>query len=580
MYQQHFGLYERPFAITPDPGYLFLSAHHEEALAHLLYGVRENGVFVQLTGEVGTGKTTLIRSLLERYNDGNEHGTGKVDVALCLNPALTVQEFVATVCDELRIPVGAGVTTLKPLIDALNRHLLATHSAGRQTVLIVDEAQNLSRDVLEQLRLLTNLETHRHKLLRVILVGQPELARQLSRPELRQLAQRVTARYHLRPLRRAELGRYVGHRLATAGGDRRLFSAAALALLYRHSRGVPRLINIVCDRALLGAYVRGKHRVGRRLLAQATAEVLPAPPHPSTPTRRVWLRPALLAGGVAALLPALPPPAPLPAGPLRLATELAAVPPAQPKPSATPPAAPPQEAVKSALPVTPTALPATPATKPGNDASAWPALLTTATAAGALRQLLALWRQPGDGDIALTGDTAAAPSCRAAPARLRCLSDSTDWDGLRRYNRPAMLRLIEPAAATERWVLLRALGAERALVTVNDTPVELSLTQLDAYWSGEFLLFWRPPLAQTLIGPGSSGAPVLWLRHRLALAEQRPPPNRPAAEFDSSLQNRVRNFQRLRDLDVDGLVGSRTMLLLDNLAPRPDTPLLTEPPRA
>ena len=269
MYQTYFGLRDHPFSITPDPSYLYLSSPHQEALAHLLYGTHEDGGFVQLTGEVGTGKTTLIRSLLAQHLEN-------IDVALCLNPKLTVQEFVASICDELNVDYPSDSNSLKPLLDALNTHLLKSHAQGRQTVLIIDEAQNLSRDVLEQIRLLTNLETHRHKLLRIILVGQPELQQLLDRADLRQLAQRITARYHLPSLNRQETVAYIDHRLSVAGSSaKRLFSGAALHLIYRRSGGIPRLINVICDRSLLGAYVRGRQYVDRSILNQAAREVLP-----------------------------------------------------------------------------------------------------------------------------------------------------------------------------------------------------------------------------------------------------------------------------------------------------------------
>jgi len=222
---------------------------------------------VQLTGEVGTGKTTLVRTLLEQQLD-------HVDIALCLNPRLTVEELVATICDELGVAYPREHHTLKPLLDALNEHLLRTHAAGRRTVLIVDEAQNLSREVLEQVRLLTNLETAKHKLLRIILVGQPELRSLLARPDLRQLSQRITARYHLSPLDREETAAYIGHRLRVADGRGELFTGDALRAVYRCSGGIPRLINVICDRALLGAYGQGARQVDAKRVRQAAREAL------------------------------------------------------------------------------------------------------------------------------------------------------------------------------------------------------------------------------------------------------------------------------------------------------------------
>src|SRR5215510_1924248 len=221
MYTAHFGLTEPPFAITPDPRYLYLSEAHREALAHLLYGIGEGGGFVQLTGEVGTGKTTLCRCLLEQLPP-------RVDVAFVLNPKVTDVELLTTICEELRLPPCAGATSRKHLVDALHHHLLEAHRQGRRTVLIIDEAQDLAPDVLEQVRLLTNLETSTEKLLQIILIGQPELIRLLAQPGLRQVHQRVTARYHLQPLSRAETHAYVRHRMAVAGRSDRVFTDDAV----------------------------------------------------------------------------------------------------------------------------------------------------------------------------------------------------------------------------------------------------------------------------------------------------------------------------------------------------------------
>lgn len=268
MYCKHFGLDSKPFSISPDPRFLFLSDRHREALAHLLYGVGEGGGFVQLTGEVGTGKTMLCRTLLEQLPDS-------VDVALILNPKLSGFELVATICDELKVAYPRDTQSLKVLIDHLNHHLLDSHAAGRRTILILDEAQNLSTEVLEQIRLLTNLETAQAKLLQIILIGQPELQTLLARNELRQLAQRITARYHLGSLGREETRTYITHRLRVSGGHADLFTPQAMDEVHKLSTGVPRLINVICDRALLGAYVEDKRRVDRTILRHAANEVLP-----------------------------------------------------------------------------------------------------------------------------------------------------------------------------------------------------------------------------------------------------------------------------------------------------------------
>lgn len=292
MYLDHFGLNAPPFSIAPDPRFLYLSQRHQEALAHLLYGVRGEGGFVLLTGEVGSGKTTLCRCLLEQIP---EH----CDVAYIFNPKLTVEELLATLCKEFGVAQPAGSASIKVYIDLLNDYLLQAHAAGRHSVLIIDEAQNLSPEVLEQMRLLTNLETSEKKLLQIILIGQPELAEMLARHDLRQLSQRIVARYHLDPLSKPEIAAYVRHRLELSGGRPQLIPASLMGQLYRLSGGVPRLINVLCDRALLGAYVQGKAAVDAGTLRQAASEVLHAP-RPRRPAA-AWLALAvslLLLGGL------------------------------------------------------------------------------------------------------------------------------------------------------------------------------------------------------------------------------------------------------------------------------------------
>ena len=266
MYPKYFGLKEPSFSIAPDPHYLFLSEQHKEALAHLLYGAGESGGFVLLTGEVGTGKTTVCRAFLEQLPEG-------VDVALIVNPAMTANELLHNICDEFRIPVPEGERSVKLLVDRLNRFLLEAHANGRRPMLLIDEAQNLRPKVMEQVRLLTNLETTKHKLLQIFLVGQPELRLMLEREGLRQINQRITARCHLRPLRPAETADYIRHRVAVAGVDRPLFTAAAVRRIHQVSGGVPRVVNILCDRALLGACVSRSNQVTPAIVAKAAREV-------------------------------------------------------------------------------------------------------------------------------------------------------------------------------------------------------------------------------------------------------------------------------------------------------------------
>jgi len=295
MYLDHFKLTERPFSITPDPRFLYMSARHREALAHLLYGLGEGGGFVQLTGEVGTGKTTLCRCLLDQVP---EH----VDIALVLNPKVTATELIATVCDELGIEYPEENTSIKSLTDALNRYLLDAYARDRRTVLIIDEAQNLSADVLEQVRLLTNLETSTQKLLQIVLIGQPELRTLLAREDMRQLSQRVTARYHLDPISRDEASAYIKHRLQICGNTQTVFNKRAVDKIQQLSGGIPRLINVLCDRSLLGAYVEGHSQVDQKVVKKAAREVLAATDK-KRERDRSWL-PWLTAGLVVLVLEA------------------------------------------------------------------------------------------------------------------------------------------------------------------------------------------------------------------------------------------------------------------------------------
>ncbi len=284
MYTQFFGLKREPFSIAPDPRFLFMSERHREALAHLLYGLDGGGGFVLLSGEIGAGKTTVCRCFLERIPK-------RCNVAYIFNPKLTVIELLRSVCDEFHIPLphsGPGMATVKDHLDPINEYLLRTHAVGQNNVLIIDEAQNLSADVLEQLRLLTNLETSERKLLQIILIGQPELREMLARPELEQLAQRVIARFHLGALSEAETAQYIRHRLSVAGLRGALpFDQPARQRIHQLSRGVPRRINLLCDRSLLGAYAGGTNKVDRRIVEQAAKEVFGRSDPGGVPVSRV-----------------------------------------------------------------------------------------------------------------------------------------------------------------------------------------------------------------------------------------------------------------------------------------------------
>jgi general secretion pathway protein A len=284
MYLDFFGLDEPPFSITPDPKFVFLSKKHEESLAHLVYGITRGGGagFVQLTGEVGTGKTTISRLLLEQIpNDTN--------IALILNPTVTPIELIQNICQELKVSMRGIKGKLNTLIDKLNKYLLKSWSDGENTVVIIDEAQNLPRDTLEQLRLLTNLETDTHKLLQIVLIGQPELRSTMRRNDLRQLAQRVTARYHLMPLSAEETLAYLQHRISVAGGDVSIVNQPIAKSIYKITDGVPRLINILMDRALLAAYTDDKKQLSKKYISIAAQEVMPESNQSKLPFNKLWL---------------------------------------------------------------------------------------------------------------------------------------------------------------------------------------------------------------------------------------------------------------------------------------------------
>ncbi len=618
MYRNYFGLKDKPFSIAPDPRFLFMSQRHREALAHLLYGIGEGGGFVQLTGEVGTGKTTVCRCLLEQLPDN-------VDVALILNPKLTALELVATICDELGVSYPTGTTSLKVLIDALNRHLLETHAAGRRTVLIIDEAQNLSADVLEQVRLLTNLETSTDKLLQIILIGQPELGELLSLHKMRQLAQRITARYHLEPLNAEEAREYVGHRLRLCGATGPIFNAGALDEVQHLSGGVPRLINILCDRALLGAYVEERSGVDRKVVRRAAAEVKAPNSKPGNQSRAwPWLAgAALLAGGAVVLgwqqgwlpqRPALLAPASstaadvpavsglqetaqqlapeMPVAAMSVAEDLVSV-------SEVPaelagdtrsetagqsenaaPAAQADELAADERVAQPDSVlaPATTA-----DATATVAPITLV--AGALGPVLDAI-EPGAGDVQvalmsrwqLDFDSAdEAGLCEQAGRHgLLCMEGTATWPRLRSVDRPAILALQSPAGHRVR-VLLTALRDATATLLIGDTVYEASIADVDHYWNNDYTLLWQPPGGVRRLSMGMRGPGVEWLRTQLDHILG-PEAAADPGLYDESLRRRVYQFQTIRGLYQDGVAGKTTLIHLNSLSGDERIPRLSSGP--
>lgn len=529
MYNDYFQLKGAPFSIAPDPRYLFMSERHREALAHLLYGIGSGGGFVLLTGEIGAGKTTVCRCFIEQIPENCR-------LAYIFNPRLSVEELLQSVCEELGIDAasapGAARAGLKAHVDAINRHLLVTHAQGLNNVLVIDEAQNLSPEVLEQLRLLTNLETSERKLLQIILIGQPELRAMLARPELEQLAQRVIARYHLGPLSREETGDYVAHRMAVAGAAGAVgspFPAALTPLIHALTHGVPRRINLLCDRALLGAYVENSPRVTRRILRKAAAEVFADEPAPRR--RRVPLAAgAVLAAAAvsAAAWQAMP------------ARDTAPVP-----------------LARSAGPVAATAAPvkaAAPGLPPmGSDAAA------------ALRELAALWGAPIE-------PAGAEPCAAAQQMDLRCHRGRGGLYELRMLDRPAVVTLHDGPRSG--YALLTALDGDSVTLSAGGHSEKIDLASFVARFGGEFTTFWRMPRAfREELAEGDRGVDVDWLAASLARLDGRPAPQ-PGSALDAGLRERLQLFQSAQNMKADGLAGPRTTMRLNQLLNVPEPRLL------
>lgn len=511
MYHRYFGLNEAPFSIAVNPRYLFMSARHRDALAHLLYGVGAGGGFILLTGPVGTGKTTITRSLLEQLPQN-------ADIALILNPTLSAVELLATACDELGINYSKDEQQLKPLTDKLHAYLLDNFAKGRNTVLLIDEAQHLQFETLEQIRLLTNLETNTKKLLQIILVGQPELKQLLNKPELSQLAQRITARYTLTALNQKETKAYIRHRLHVAGlpGNQQLFSDRVIQQIYKTSQGIPRLINVLCDRMLLGSYGKNKSSVDQQIVKQAINEIKGEDLElKQDSTNGV----AKLGGGALAV------------------------------------------AVVAALslftwqwfnsPINEHAL---------NGGEAKASASTTNE-----KRLEIKWdrsQETAMGDLlthlTIQSDT---PICSNSSFRCDTLTVKT-WQELSNYQRPVILKLITPAK-TEAFTTLVGLNPTHAEIIKQGKKQQVSLKELGPLWTGEFILLWQPPPHyKDPINLGDTSPAVSWLAEKFALLDQQKAPLA-TDTFNQALQKRVIIFQQTHQLSHDGVVGLKTLLKIN-----------------
>ena len=563
MYTKFFGLHEKPFTITPDPRYLYMSERHGEGLAHLVYGVTESGGFIQLTGEVGTGKTTLVRTLLGQI-------PAEADVALILNPQLSALEFLSAICEELKIELPPDRSSPKALVDTLNRHLLDAHSRGRRTILLVDEAQNLADDVLEQLRLLTNLETARQKLLQIILIAQPELRDKLSQTNLRQLAQRVTGRYHLEPLTKEDAIQYIDHRLKVAGALGEIFEPAAKREVYRMSGGIPRLINVICDRAMLGAYSSGRRSIDRKLVRRAATEVS-GKSGARLPFR--WALPAAAALAVAATGGMWYAKSVQSTSRGELTSEVGAT-------AAIVPEAPPVQAESRAVlarnsPVSPDNSTVAAESPPVDQAVAAPLVeqlrdaSPSASYANGMAGLTALWT--------IEYDRQEGPACRQVAAQgLSCLSQRGTWTVLRQLDRPVLLTITDADGNSYRPVLI-SLDESTAELSFGDSTRKFSLTEISDLWFGQYMMIWRPPNGiASSIKRGMRDDNVRWLRQSLATLDGATVPQAGDPNFfDAELERRLMDFQRQHRLEVDGLAGQQTQIIINSLLAQDGTPRLT-----
>lgn len=562
MYQEFFGLNEKPFSITPNPRFLYLSDQHKEALAHLVYGTDESGSFALLTGDVGTGKTTLCRTLVEQAPED-------VNLALILNPLLTPVELLATICDEFNIDYYQHSESRKPLLDALNEYLLEVYSRGERAVLIIDEAQNLDAPTLEQIRLLTNLETGEHKLLKIILIGQPELRELLEDESLTQLAQRITARYHLPPLNREETDLYIEHRLNVAGADRQIFNNKAKDELFKHSKGVPRVINVISERALLGAYAKGTRTVNRGLVRDAIAEVLGRGGKVKLDMPTYLVLGSIALASLSFLLAGwnmYQQDNPVSEAPLAMI---------QPETSTT-------VASNSATVSTPVIQAATTSsitTEVDDTAAAEDfAAFSIATDLQSLLDeygetevafdtLFQLWGLPAS---QLEGDTACM---RAESNGLACIYETGGLENLISYNRPAVLELVDDFGK-KRMAVASSIDENSITLDMSGNLHTVSLSELQDRWRGNFVLLWRlPPEGSKLLESGMQSSDVAWLASRLDIIDGLEPLEY-GDTYSENLEQRVMQYQSDRGIPSDGIADPRTLIKLAVEVDSSQTPTL------
>lgn len=535
MYTEYFGFKEKPFSIAPNPRYIYMSERHREALAHLLYGMQGEGGVVLLTGEVGTGKTTICRCMLNQIPDNT-------DIAFIVNPKLSAIELLATICDELNIDYDRQSESIKKLTDQINQHLLTAHAKGRHTVLIIDEAQNLEASVLEQLRLLTNLETDQKKLLQIILLGQPELAEKLEQKELRQLSQRITARYHLTPLNRCETTAYLQHRLAIAGSrDQRIFPPATINQLFRKSSGIPRLINVMADRALLGAYAKSTKSVNRSILKQAISEVL-GERGKKYSHAIAWGSSAVFTIAITVLLLAQPwqqrSPTVASANTVPIATTV----------TTTTIQAPPAENSSEVVKVTESI--------PEPVYQEIPSVDDQDSAFVPLFAAWGIYYNPAEHGTACDF---------AATHHLNCLRQQGGIATIRNLGRPAVLTISNQHGA-EAFASVLAMTGTTANIATNETHNEIALSQLALQSRNDFTILWRTPEGyKGPVRPGHRGKVVQLLAEKSAAAQNQQWIGEVPLYYDSGLKERIKGFQRIQGLNPDGVAGPITWIHINTL---------------
>lgn len=526
MYLRYFGLNKAPFSITPDPAFVFLSLRHRDALAHLLYGIGKGGSggFVQLTGEVGTGKTILCRCMLEQIPEGTR-------IALLLNPLVTPRELLAAISEELGIDISETSDSTRLLVDRLNRYLLDAHARGERVVVVIDEAQNLSPEALEQVRLLTNLETTKEKLLQIVLLGQPELRELLQRRNLRALAQRITARYHLSPLGPRDTHLYIRHRLQVAGAQRNPFRRSAMSALYRRSQGIPRLINIIADRSLAAAYAKERADVTAAMVHEAANEVQLGERQVKH-QRWPWLAAAVAALAVAAL---------------GLATFMdirfpADISPVETSPGQAEKVQPIEQAAATESRASPVAPNITsvldPAWLENHQQEVW-------------QELADVWHDNGAAD-------AVRAACNGENGRgYACLHDRGNWSKIKRLDLPVVLVLQGDYPSR---LLLRGMDEDRLLIGGSVQPLTVTRNVVDSRWLGSYLVAWpQAPGWPAEVSRGDNGAAAATI---IEMAARVDVPYQGGQSFDASFELWLRSFQMRNGLEPDGIVGRRTLLYL------------------